>query len=287
MRIMAFHAGAMRPYGGRLWDGHTPGLGPARLVCRCLLVEHPDEGLVLVDTGFGLMDAAEPTRISAAMRAADRPTLEPDVAAATQLRRAGYDPRDVRHIVMTHLDFDHAGGLSDFPWATVHVSAQEARSARAQMGIKARQRWRLAQLPAEMEEHIDAGEDWFGFPTLRGTPEGVRLVPLPGHSPGHCGVAIRAGDGGWVLHAGDAVFAHSELEEEGKAPPLALAYQAAMQSDGSQRKASAERLRALARERGAEVTILCTHDPKMPGSPRVDDLGAPRREGEALRRAAE
>jgi len=281
---MAFEAGAMRPYGGRLWDGDTPGLGPARLVCRCLLVEHPD-GLVLVDTGFGLMDAAEPSRLSALIRAIDRPTLEPGVAAIAQLRRAGHDPRAVRHIVMTHLDFDHAGGLSDFPWATVHVSAQEARSARAQLGLKARQRWRPAQLPAEMAEHIDAGEGWFGLPTLRGAPEGIHLVPLPGHSPGHCGVAVRAGDGGWVLHAGDAVFQHAELEGEGRAAPLALAYQAAMQSDGAQRRASAERLRELRRRSGAEVTILCTHDPRMPASPRVDDLGAPR--PDALRRAAE
>ncbi len=270
MRIHAFDAGFLRPYGGRLWDGVSPGLGPARLACRCLLLEHPD-GLVLVDTSFGLQDAAEPGRIAAAMRWSDRPTLTPDLAAITQLRRAGLDPRAVRHIVMTHLDFDHAGGLSDFPWAEVHVSAIEAAAARAQDGMKARQRWRPAQLPAAMAEHATQGPDWFGFATLAGPPEGILLVPLPGHSPGHCGVAVRAADG-WVLHAGDAVFMHAELEAEGRAPPLALAYEAVMQSDAAQRHASAAALRALRITQPAQVEILCTHDPVLPPTPRVTPL---------------
>ncbi len=270
MDIRALDAGFMRPYGGRLWDGDTPGLGPARLACRCLLLDHPD-GLVLVDTGFGLADAADPSRIALAFRLSDRPTLDPAFAAITQIRAAGLDPQRVRHVVMTHLDFDHAGGLSDFPWAQVHVPATEARAARAQDGVKARQRWRPQQLPATMAEHDAPGPDWFGLPTLAGPPEGILLVPLPGHTPGHCGVAVRAAEG-WVLHAGDAVFMHAELEAEGRAPPLALAYEAMMQSDGAQRHASARRLRELKAAHGAEVTILCTHDPRRPDSPRLRDL---------------
>jgi ribonuclease BN (tRNA processing enzyme) len=33
-----------------------------------------------------------------------------------QVTRLGYWPTDVRHIVLTHLDPDHTGGISDFPW---------------------------------------------------------------------------------------------------------------------------------------------------------------------------
>lgn len=263
MHASAFDAGFLRPHGGRLWDGVSPLRGPAALPCRCLLLEHPQEGLVLVDTGFGLRDAAEPGRIAAAMRWSDRPTLSPDAAAITQLRRAGLEPRDVRHIVMTHLDFDHAGGLDDFPWATIHVSALEAAAARAQDGVKARQRWRPAQLAAAMQEHATQGPGWFGFATLGGLPDGLLLVPLPGHSPGHCGVAIRHGNG-WLLHAGDAVFMHGELEAAGHAPPLARAYEAVMQSSAAQRHASADALRALHRAHPADVAIICTHDPRLP-----------------------
>ncbi len=252
-----------------------PGLGPARLACRCPLVEHAD-GLVVVDTGLGLRDAAEPPRAAPFVRAGDRPALEAGDAAISQLRRAGRAPRDVRHIVMAQLDFDRAGSLSDFPWATVPLGAQEARNARAQPGHKARRRWRLAQLPTGMAEHIDTGGEGHGLPTLRGTPDGIHLVPLPGHSPGHCGVAIRAADGGCVLPAGAPAVLHCELEGKGRVAPLARAYHAGMQSDGAQRRASAQRRRDRHRRSGAAVTILCTHDPKMPSSPRVNDLGAPR-----------
>ena len=41
----------------------------------------------------------------------------------------GFSPDDVRHIVLTHLDFDHAGGIEDFPNARVHVLAREREAA--------------------------------------------------------------------------------------------------------------------------------------------------------------
>jgi len=42
------------------------------------------------------------------------------------------DASDVRHIVLTHLGFDHAGGLDDFPAATVHLLRQESDHAAPQ-----------------------------------------------------------------------------------------------------------------------------------------------------------
>ncbi|MFC0383962.1 MBL fold metallo-hydrolase [Muricoccus vinaceus] len=256
----------MRPFGGGLWDGATRGIGPAHLSCRCLVVE-TGAGPVLVDTGFGLDDAARPVpRLSRAFYAADRPHLEADETAVTRLRRMGINPGDVRHIVMTHLDFDHAGGLTDFPMATVHVDAREAAASRRRGNPKERARYRPAQLAHPMREYAGPGEPWFGLPTLRGLeglPPSIFLVRLPGHTEGHCGVAIDTGDG-WVLHAGDAVFMHSELREPPAMPPLAAAYANFMQVDRGARLESRQRLIDLAREHGDEVTILCTHDPVLP-----------------------
>ncbi|WP_051484150.1 MBL fold metallo-hydrolase [Rhizobium sp. CF080] len=45
--------------------------------------------------------------------------------AAWQIQSLGYPARDVRHIVLTHLDFDHAGGIADFPRARIHVLTDE------------------------------------------------------------------------------------------------------------------------------------------------------------------
>ena len=256
----------MRPFGGRLWDGRTPGLGPAHLSCRCLLAE-TEAGLVLVDTGFGLEDVSRPVpRLSRAFYHADRPHLEADETAISRLRQRGFDPHDVHHIVMTHLDFDHAGGLTDFPWATVHVHAREVAAARRRATPVERGRYRPPQLSHPMKAYEAPGEPWLDLPTVRGLeglPPSIFLVPLPGHTQGHCGVALGTDDG-WVLHAGDAIFMHSELREPLTMPPLAAAYASFMQVDRAARLESRHALRALAREHGEEVTILCTHDPSLP-----------------------
>ncbi|WP_426956183.1 MBL fold metallo-hydrolase [Muricoccus radiodurans] len=268
MRVHVINCGAMRPYGGKLWDGVTSGLGAARLALRCLVAESED-GLILVDTGVGLQDVAHPNpRLSPIFRFADRVQLDPQDTAVARVRGLGLDPADVRHIVMTHLDFDHAGGISDFPGAAVHVHAVEAAAARERAGLKAAQRYRPAQIPAVMQEHDarDGTTPWMGldaFGGRHGLPPGVLFVPLPGHTRGHCGVALDTG-AGWVLHAGDAVFMHSELADEKDCPPLSSSYQGVMEVDRGARHASAGRLRALARERGAELAILCTHDPVTP-----------------------
>jgi glyoxylase-like metal-dependent hydrolase (beta-lactamase superfamily II) len=262
MSIHAINCGWMRPFGGRLWDPLSRGIGPANLACRCLVVESA-EGLVLVDTGFGLLDKTVTERLPLAIRMADRPDISPRMSALERVRRLGHEPRDVAHIVMTHLDFDHAGGLTDFPWATVHVSATEAASARERPGMMGRLRWRPAQMPSQLVELSEAGPDWFGLPSIAGAPAGILLIPLPGHTPGHCGVAVPSADG-WVLHAGDTIFMMSELEGPGEAPPLTLAYEVLMETDGDARRSSAEMLRALRRRVDGQVTILCTHDPKAP-----------------------
>ena len=57
----------------------------------------------------------------------------------------GFRPEDVRHIVLTHLDFDHAGGLDDFALAAVHMLRRERDSAQAQRSWLDRQRYRPAR----------------------------------------------------------------------------------------------------------------------------------------------
>lgn len=268
MRIHAINCGWMRPLGGRFWDRTSQGMGPARLACRCLVVEHPREGPILVDTGLSPADLEVPGRLPATLKLLDRPRVQPLGGAVSRLRALGFAPGDVRHIVMTHLDFDHAGGLTDFPGAQVHVTRAEAAAARARRGLKARMRWRPAQFPPSFVEHDSPGEEFFGLGTLSGLPGGLRYIPLPGHSPGHAGVLIPA-EQGWVLHAGDTIFDMRELAAPGMAQPMARAYEAMMQVDAGQRRASADALRALARRASADLTVLCTHDPYLPPAERL------------------
>ena len=129
MKVHHLNCGTLCPYGGRLISGEGGLIGGAEMVCHCLLIE-AGGSLVLVDTGFGTEDAAHPyKRLGVAFTAAFRAQPKPETAAIARVRELGLDPADVSHIVCTHLDLDHAGGLPDFPAAEVHVFAPEQPAA--------------------------------------------------------------------------------------------------------------------------------------------------------------
>jgi len=137
----------MCPIGGRLLF-YRAGSAAAqrRLVCQCLLIETDRYGLVLVDTGFGLRDVEQPAeRLAGFFRLANGIRLHERETAVRQIERMGYEASDVRHIVLTHLDFDHAGGLDDFPHATVHMLANEYDYALQQKTLLDRMRFRPQQ----------------------------------------------------------------------------------------------------------------------------------------------
>lgn len=264
MQVHHLNCGTMCPIGGRLMTGSDR--GAARLVCHCLLIETGQSGLILVDTGLGLRDVRTPTpRLSRFFLTLMRLPLKEEETAVRQIERLGFAARDVRHIVLTHLDFDHAGGIEDFPEATVHVMSPELRAAEERRGMISRGRYRPQQWDEvrHWQRYESGGEPWFGFPCVRdlkGLPPEVLLIPLIGHTWGHAGVAVQRGDG-WLLHAGDAYFHHREVDlAHSGCPPGLRAYQTMMEVDRAQRLANQERLRVLKRTDGDRVQILCAHD---------------------------
>lgn len=268
MKIHHLNCGTMCPQGGRLFDG-TSDARHAHLVCHCLLIES-DAGLILVDTGLGTRDIANSHhRLSNFFLKLNRPRLRPDETALAQVKALGFSHLDVRHIVVTHLDFDHAGGLEDFPNATVHVTAREKEVADARKGgvFVGSRRYRPEQWN-EIESWqlypMAAGEPWYGFDCVRdlaGLPPEILLVPLAGHTWGHSGVAVRGDDGKWLLHAGDAYFYRGEVGSERYAcPPGLRFYQRLMEVDRKTRLANQQRLRRLSLDHKDEVRIFCAHD---------------------------
>jgi glyoxylase-like metal-dependent hydrolase (beta-lactamase superfamily II) len=258
------NCGSMCPWGGRLMDGVSDG-ATAHLVCHCLLVES-DDGLILIDTGLGMQDVQMPyPRLSRLYVDLLRIQLDPEETAVRQIERLGFSPADVRHIVLTHLDFDHAGGLEDFPQATVHVMAAELDAAQRRQGFVSRRRYRPRQWDEvrHWQSYESDGEPWFGFEAVRdlaGLPPEILLIPLSGHTLGHAGVALRT-DGGWLLHAGDAYFYRDEVgPRRPHCTPGLLAYQTLMEADREARLRNQARLQALALDANAPVDIFCAHD---------------------------
>lgn len=264
MRIHHLNCSSMCPLGGHFMDRRSPGVGEAHLVCHCLLVETL-EGLVLIDTGLGMKDVFRPQeRISSFFRAVLRPKLQADETAVRQIRALGFQPSDVRHIILTHLDFDHAGGIDDFPHAQVHVMESELKASGSNKGFISSRRYSPAQLTHSKtwNTYYPEGEKWFGFDAVRqlkGLPPEILMIPLVGHTEGHAGIAVQT-DHGWLLHAGDAYFFRGELNNDYSCPPGLRAYQKMMEVNRKMRLLNQMRLRDLAHEHPFDVRIFSAHD---------------------------
>lgn len=265
MRIHHLNCGCMCPLGGALYDGFSKGI-KAHLVCHCLLIETDGQGLILVDTGFGRDDVRRADqRIAGFFRLMNNIQYKHALTALSQIESMGYSARDVRHIILTHLDFDHAGGLSDFPWAKIHLMQQEIDTARSRHSWLARSRYRPAQWQGASgwTGYQAQGERWFGFDcvsALDGLPPEILLIPLAGHTTGHAGIAVNTPEG-WLLHGGDAWFYRSEMQgEQRHCTPGLRFYQWLMSADNRARQLNQQRLRELACSAPADVTLFCSHD---------------------------
>lgn len=256
MKVHHLNCGSMRPV-----------CTPDGLVCHVLLIETA-RGLVLVDSGLGLRDAADPAGRFGPARFYVRPSFDTSEAAIEQLPALGFDPHDVRHIVLTHFDADHAGGLADFPWAKVHVTQSEFQSVLNPSGMVQRGRYprSLREHGPLVVEHTPArSESWRGFSgaeELTDIAPGLVLINLPGHSLGHAAVAVESGDG-WILHVGDSFYHHGQIDGTGRAPRALTAMERFIAADWATVEANHQRLSELWAAAEPDLTLVNAHDPTL------------------------
>ena len=194
-------------------------------IVMAFAVVHPD-GVVVFDTGIGVGD----TEIEAAYR----PTVR---ALSDLLRVAGIELDDVVAVANSHLHFDHCGQNGVLPGIPIHVQAAE---------------WAVAHEP---DYTIPAWVDAPGMRYVQHAGEvellpGVRLIPTPGHTPGHQSLVVDAEDGRTVL-IGQALYTRAEWD--GTPEPGQSGEAGAW--DPVLYRASVARLRALAPDR-----VLFGHD---------------------------
>lgn len=246
MRIHHLNCGTLHP-------------GGAATVCHVLLLE-VDARLVLVDAGFGMADVRDPRRLGP-MRHVLGAALREEETASAQVRALGHDPAAVTDIVLTHADLDHAGGIGDFPAARVHLTAMEHVAVLRRRGLRESLRYRPAQWAhrPEVVGHPPGDGRWHGVAGVLELAEvapGLLLVPLPGHTAGHAGVAVPVEDG-WLLHAGDAAHSAASLRPGGTRPDVHLR-QGLLAHDTAALRRTQRALSALAADGG--VRILTAHD---------------------------
>ena len=140
--------------------------------------------------------------------------LDESTTAIHQLHQLGFSPSLLTDIILTHGDFDHAGGLADFTKATVHLSQEEYETI-ARRGSRYLQS-QFSHNPRFITYKSNT-LTWNELPAreiYRSEAIQIVMIPLFGHTHGHCGVAIQHEDK-WLLYAGDAFYLDREMHEDG------------------------------------------------------------------------
>ncbi|QNL48782.1 MBL fold metallo-hydrolase [Olivibacter sp. SDN3] len=184
----------------------------SRGIGHCLLLE-AEQRLVLVDTGIGLLDTQQPaTRIGQDLIDMVGFRFNEEWTAIRQIEQLGLTPNSVTDCIISHLDNDHIGGLSDFPDAVVHVGMEEYENFKSDNP-------RYLKVPLSHNPKIitygQSENEWYGFEARKidiDIDVDFFLIPLFGHTNGHCGVAIKVNNR-WLFYVADAYYLRAELND--------------------------------------------------------------------------
>jgi N-acyl homoserine lactone hydrolase len=205
------------------------------------LIEHP-KGLVLFDTGCNLRVVEEGAAYLGEIGKMVTVRFSRDDVVDMQLKRHGYQPSQVKYVVLSHGHFDHAGGLALFPDAQFFAMKGELPNALWPEGdglgfvfddIAPARNFKWTQ-PAGDLDLFDDGS--------------LVMLKTPGHTPGECSLVVRLKSQTVVL-TGDTLHTRSQLQT---LAPLSGDY------DPAQATESIKRLAAM--ERGGQARLWINHD---------------------------
>lgn len=231
------------------------------------VIRHPKHGLTLFDTGYApRFDQATQAFPFSMYRLITPAVTSSDHSALAIVKRLGYQPSDVKRILLSHFHGDHTCGLRDFPEAEIIATTDAWNSIKNKAGLGAVRR---AHLPATLPEDIidrlclldrfhspgigpfDRSFDLFD-------DRSVRLIKLPGHASGQFGALLQTGPKERKLLVADAVWTSNSVSA--RLPPTLPFRLAAASSCAA--AATQQQLIAFHAE-FPEIKILPTHCPTV------------------------
>lgn len=232
----------------------SPGYG--RAIGHCLLIETENK-LILIDAGIGLQDTENPNnRLGQHLIDMVGFRFNREWTAIHQIQLLGLDPEKVTDCVLSHLDPDHIGALVDFPHAILHMSQEEYDNFRL-----GNPRYLEHQLHHDsiIKTYASSDDTWCDMEarklSLASTLD-IYLIPLFGHTRGHCGIALDLG-AEKIFYVGDAYYLRSELTDN-EHPVHKLAELRA--DDNRLRQDALTKIRHFILQH-PETTVYSYHDP--------------------------
>jgi glyoxylase-like metal-dependent hydrolase (beta-lactamase superfamily II) len=224
------------------------------------VLEHR-HGLVLFDAGLDPAIGADPNYVSSAigrlfLRRLFRLHIGPEDTLTRKLEGLGYAATDVRKVVVSHLHFDHVGGIKEVPQAELLVCGDEWRQLSGPHPERDFILREHIELPGAKWRQIDlAPTDDPLFAPFGGCYDvmgdgSMTLLPTPGHTPGSMSMLVRTGGFPPLLLVGDLTY---EVD-------LLMKDQVPGTGDKTQLRSSFAKVRALNKQL-PDLVILPAHDP--------------------------
>ncbi|MEG3086979.1 MBL fold metallo-hydrolase [Sphingomonas sp. PB4P5] len=243
---------------------------PVDFPAVAMLIVHPDAGPILFDTGYDPAFLRATAHLPEALyRWATPVDLPAGADAASQCAALGHDPASFHHVILSHFHGDHIAGLHAFPNATIHCARAGIEDLRRRGRLAAVRRGLLpALLPADLAQRARFFEDAPRRPLPRDFApfdtsadiigDGSLLaIELPGHCPGHWGLALRDARWGHHLLVADAAWSSQAIRENRPPPGLTTA----LMGNTAQARATLATLHRLA-TRNPELRLTPCHCPE-------------------------
>ena len=238
------------------------------------IIRHPEHGLTLFDTGYSpRFDAATKAFPYSLYRLAIPATTFSKHTALAIIKRLGFQPTDVKRILLSHFHGDHTCGLMDFPDAEIIVTTDAWNSIKGKAGFAAVRRAHLpGTLPANIQERLclldrfhapgigpfERSFDLFG-------DRSVRLIKLPGHAIGQYGALLQTGPTERKFLVADATWTANSISRK-LCTTIPFRFAAASSSNAVK---THEKL-VLLHSQFPKIRILPTHCPSVAAEQNFD-----------------